>query len=185
MADDNDLDAENLLADAVDGDQDGAATGEHGAVDGLEGDAGVDGLDDGSDGPGADSDEGRSEAAKLRGRLRDTEGQLAAMAARVAALQRAEVERLAAEHLATPADLWLTDTKVDTLLDDAGNVDSAKVAIAAKGVVASRPHWAATTARPIPRKPREALKGGGFSTDPDDVETGGSSVMENLLRNRN
>lgn len=57
----------------------------------------------------------RKEAQQLRARLRDAEAERDALAADIAglrestaALQRAEVERLASGRLSDPTDLWLT-----------------------------------------------------------------------------
>ncbi|MBN3458796.1 hypothetical protein JNN96_32690 [Mycobacterium sp. DSM 3803] len=100
---------------------------------------------------GADSgnDRGKDrEAAKYRKQLRATEaerdelgGQLAAMGERLAAMQRGEAERLAAEHLADGADLWRDGTDLTALLDEAGNVDPEKVRQAAQAARKAHPHW--------------------------------------------
>ena len=81
--------------------------------------------------PSTPADKPGAEAAKYRRQLRDTETERDALRERVHTLQRAEVEQLAA-HLAKPAALWASGTTLDDLLDDAGNVDAAKVSEAAK-----------------------------------------------------
>lgn len=87
--------------------------------------------DDPQDGPGR-------EAAKYRRRLRDTEAERDTLAGQVQTLQRAEAERLAADVLAVPADLWLTDTDLETVLTD-GMVDADKVTALAEQITGTRP----------------------------------------------
>lgn len=92
----------------------------------------------------------RAEAQGLRGRLRDTEAERDSLAERVAALQRAEVVRLAAGagRLADGEDLFRGEVDQAGLLGDDGAVDPELVAAAVAGVLAARPHWAH---RPGPR----------------------------------
>lgn len=90
------------------------------------------------------------EAAKYRRRLRDTETERDTLATRLETMQRAEAERLAAEHLAAGADLWLTGTQVADLLDDDGNLDPTKVATAATTLGTDRPHWRRTSTAAAP-----------------------------------
>lgn len=73
---------------------------------------------------------------------KEAEQQLAALSGRVEALQRGEVERLAGERLAAPADLWTTGVTLDQLLGEDGNLDGAKLTETLDGVLAGRPHWA-------------------------------------------
>lgn len=108
--------------------------------------------------------QGSPEAAKYRRRLREAEAQRDALSERLAAAQRREVEQLAGKQLGDGADLWLTGAKLESMLTEAGDVDPAKVADAAKLAVEQRPHWAKH--RPgMPGKPKEQLRGGG---DPDE-----------------
>lgn len=84
-----------------------------------------DGEDDGAsagDGPGR-------EAAKYRRRLRDVEAERDALKATVAALQRAEVDRLATADGLKPAALWSSAELTDLLAED-GTVDQGMVAAA-------------------------------------------------------
>ena len=101
--------------------------------------------DDNSTDQGATEDTGdaklRREAARYRRSLREAETERDALRGRVETIQRAEVERLAAEDLATPSDLWLTGAALSGLLDDDGNVDQAKVTDAVKAVLTDRPGW--------------------------------------------
>ena len=76
-------------------------------------------------------DGGNAEAAKYRRRLREAEGERDALAGRLENMQRAEAERLAAEHLAKGAGIWTT-TALSDVLDDDGNVDPDRVAQAAQ-----------------------------------------------------
>ncbi len=85
------------------------------------------------------------EAARYRRQLRDTEAKAAALSERVEAMQRREVERLAASEMTTPADLWLTGTELAGLLDDDGDVDAAKVKAAVGTVLEERPGWRLTS----------------------------------------
>jgi hypothetical protein len=81
------------------------------------------------------------EAAKYRRQLRDTEAKAATLSNRLEAMQRREVERLAAADLAAPADLWLAGLELADLLTDDGDVDEAKVREAAARVLMDRPTW--------------------------------------------
>mgnify|MGYP000959778157 CR=1 FL=1 len=65
--------------------------------------------------------------------------ELATAHARIEALQRAEVERLAAEHLAVPGDLWLSENAVADYLTESGDVDHDRVAEDAKLLLTERP----------------------------------------------
>lgn len=72
------------------------------------------------------------EAKRYRLRLREAEQQRDALAQRVEAMQRSEVETLAAEHLNVPSALWKADgVELASLLTDDGAVDADKVREAA------------------------------------------------------
>lgn len=101
---------------------------------------------------GAEEAGGGREAAKYRRRLRETETERDTLAAQVAAMQRAEVERVAAEHLKIPAGLWASGADLPELLADDGTVDPAKVASAA---VAAREALGLASARMGNYSPRE------------------------------
>lgn len=80
------------------------------------------------------------EAAKWRTKLRETETALTAMQERVTAMQRAEVERLASEHLADGSDVFkLGDIELANVLNETGDVDADAVTTVAQGIVESRP----------------------------------------------
>lgn len=63
-----------------------------------------------------------------------------ALAARVEGMQRAEIERLAADALSVPGDLLsLSGNAVADYLTESGDVDAAKVAADVAAVLAERP----------------------------------------------
>ncbi|CAN5579235.1 hypothetical protein BH09ACT8_BH09ACT8_27190 [soil metagenome] len=65
---------------------------------------------------------------------------LTASEARIERMQRAEVERLAADGLSHPADLFsLSGNEVGDYLTESGEVDAAKVAADVAAVLAERP----------------------------------------------
>ncbi|PQE02565.1 hypothetical protein CYL16_03315 [Mycobacterium sp. EPG1] len=66
--------------------------------------------------------------------------ELAAVQARVNALIRSDVERVAGESLAMPGDFWLlSGNDVDAYLDDQGNVDYERVREDARLLLEERP----------------------------------------------
>ena len=69
--------------------------------------------------------------ARYRAQLRETEAQRDQLAGTVEAMQRAEIERLAAGIIAKPEALWASGTAVADLLGDDGLVDPSKVNAAA------------------------------------------------------
>jgi hypothetical protein len=116
-------------------------------------------------GPGnnsADGDDrgGNREAAKYRRQLREAEAARDALNQRLSIMQRREAERLAADHLADGADMWRDGLDLAALLDDNGNLDSAKVADAAQAARKAHPHWAA----PRPQRRNPAGSGGGLKS---------------------
>lgn len=89
---------------------------------------------------GEERGRGNPEAAKYRTRLRETEAQRDALAARVETFQRADVHRLAAGHLSEPGDLFdVGGTTLAELLDEDGNVDEQLVTDAITALLQSRP----------------------------------------------
>lgn len=68
---------------------------------------------------------GGNEAAKYRRRLRDTETERDTLRGQVAALQRAEVERLAS-HLTRPSAVWSAGVELGDCLNSDGAVDPDK-----------------------------------------------------------
>lgn len=96
-------------------------------------------------GQAGDGDQGgNSEAAGYRRRLRDTEAERDTLAERVATLQRREIDRLAGERLAVPADLLsLGGVELADLLGEDGVPDAEKIKAAADQLVTDRPGLAA------------------------------------------
>lgn len=136
-------------------------------------------VDDTADRGGKDR-----EAAKYRTKLRATEAerdtlteQLTAMTERVAAMQRGDAERLAAEHLADGADLWRDGLELAAVLDEAGNLDPEKVQQAARATAAAHRHWA--TRPPVKRNPvgRGGFHSGATSPNLDPVATSWAKVL--------
>lgn len=89
----------------------------------------------------------RGDAAGYRRRLRDVEAERDALAVerdalaeRVTARQRADVEALAARRLVDGSDLW-TAADLPDLLDEAGELDEEKVAAAVEALAATKPHY--------------------------------------------
>jgi hypothetical protein len=88
---------------------------------------------------------GNREAAKYRRRLRATEAERDALRDRLNVLQRSEVERLVADRLRDPSDIWRDGAQIADVLDDGGNVDATKVTALAGAVLKAHQHWAADT----------------------------------------
>lgn len=84
---------------------------------------------------------GNREAAKYRRQLREAETERDGLRERVTAYERAEVERLAADRLTDPADLWTGGTDLETLRGKDGRIDPEKVRAAIDGVLEAHPHW--------------------------------------------
>ena len=78
-----------------------------------------------------DAGKAGQEAAKYRRRLREAEAERDALTTRLEQLQRAEVERLAEQHIAKGSGLWAA-TELADVLDEDGNIDPAKVTAAAR-----------------------------------------------------
>lgn len=90
-----------------------------------------------------------AEAARYRRQLRDTEGERDGLRTRVETFQRRDAERVAAEHLADPGDLFTVGgVQLADLLDEDGEVDHERVTEAARAVIATRPGLGA---KAIPR----------------------------------
>jgi hypothetical protein len=105
---------------------------------------------------------GRDE--RYRQRLRETEAQRDALLQRVEHMQRNEVQRLTADRLADPADLW-RETELADLLDDDGNIDPAKLNTRVDTLLEEHPHWGAEPQR-TPKPPRGFQSGASAPTQP-------------------
>lgn len=104
----------------------------------------------------------RKEAASYRTKLRAAESDIEQTATQLGAMRRAEVERLAAEHLRDASDLWQAQPDPAAFLNDDGAVDPDKVAEAAQALTANKPHYAADKriAPPPSDRPVEGLRAG-------------------------
>lgn len=89
-----------------------------------------------------DTGRGNPEAAKWRKQYRASEVKNTVLQARVDEMMRREVQRVAAEHLADPNDIWREPVDVDALYDDLGLIDPVKVREHVDGLIANHPHWA-------------------------------------------
>jgi len=82
-----------------------------------------------------------AEAKKYRQRAQAAEAERDELRARLDTLQRAEVERIAADTLADPADLWTTGTTITDYLTEEGNIDNDKITTTITELVRAKPHW--------------------------------------------
>lgn len=81
-----------------------------------------------------------AEAARYRRRLRDAEAERDALGARVGAMQRREVERLAGDRLSQAGDLFtIGGADLADLLTEEGDVDSTAVTAAVGALLEARP----------------------------------------------
>ena len=90
------------------------------------------------------------EAAKYRTQLREKESQLTDAQTRIERFQRREVERIAAERLAQPADVLAFGAELSAMIGEDGEVDAELVGTAVTDLTTSRPGLA-KGARPGPR----------------------------------
>src|SRR5690625_4993930 len=64
------------------------------------------------------------EAAGYRRRLRDVEAERDELAASLNALRKAEIERLAGEHLRVGSAIWASGADLESLLTEDGGIDA-------------------------------------------------------------
>lgn len=121
---------------------------------------------------------GNQEAKKWRLKLRDTEAERDGLRERVTTYERAEVERLVADSLADPSDLWVAGTELDALRGKDGSIDPGKVKAAVAELLEQRPHWKRTI-RPAPQ--RGTLKSGATSSG-DMLSTSWQAAVGSALR---
>ncbi|WP_051046295.1 hypothetical protein [Nocardia asiatica] len=136
------------------------------------------------DAPATETDSGEQpngnrEAAKYRRQLRETETERDALRERVTAYERAEVERLAADRMADPSDLWTGGTDLETLRGKDGAIDPAKVGKAIEGVLESHPHWQRTTRT---RPAVGSLRSGASGASVDGLATGWAQAFADAKR---
>ncbi|GAA4863899.1 hypothetical protein [Saccharopolyspora cebuensis] len=98
------------------------------------------------------------EAAKYRRQLRDTEAERDALAARLATMERRQVDRLAAEVLADPSDFA---PALDELRDAGGALDEEKVSAALDELIKAKPHYAKR--RVVPTRSSAEHSGGSYT----------------------
>lgn len=147
-----DSDIENIGLDAT-------QTSEH--------DQGVSSIPEQTEAP--EDTSGNAEAAKYRRRLRETEAERDALTSRLEAMQYAEALRLAAD-LAEPGDLFtIGGVTVADLLDEAGDIDTGKVAEAVTALLEKRPGLHKDARRPVQQlypnfgQSAQGYRGGGGS----------------------
>lgn len=126
--------------------------------------------------PGTDpadtpAEEGPSrESAKYRTRLREAEAQRDQLAGRVETYERTEVERIAADRMAHPADLWLVAPDLAALRAEDGSIDPDLVRTAVDRVLADRPSWDLARQPRVPA-PNMAQGSSGTPIPPSSAET--------------
>jgi hypothetical protein len=93
-----------------------------------------------SNGSETDSPQKVNKEARYRVERNEARAERDALAERVGRMQRAEVERLAADGLSHPADLFsLSGNELADYLTESGDVDTEKVAADVAAVLAERP----------------------------------------------
>ena len=101
---------------------------------------GTSGTPEDQDGSEADAPPKGNKEARFRQERNEARDQLAAANARIERMQRAEIERLAADGLSHPADLFsLSGNELADYLTEDGDVDADKVSADVAAVLAERP----------------------------------------------
>lgn len=118
----------------------------------------------------------RRESQRLRDRARTAEEGVERAAAQLGAMHHAEAERIAADLLIDPTDLWSAGT--DFTDPETGEFDPNLVAEAARGLIADKPHLARPQSGPPPsNRPVEGLRGGATpATDPAPKPSWSSAI---------
>lgn len=93
------------------------------------------------DTPDETGDQPPNRKARYRIRAKEAESARDALAARLDTLQRNEIQRLAADRLTDPADVWRDGAAVADMLDNDGNIDTKKVDTLISGLTTKHPHW--------------------------------------------
>lgn len=105
----------------------------------------------------------RRENQRVRDRLRAAETDAERAITQLGALRHNEIERLAAEHLVDPADIWRAGA--DFTDDETGDLDPGKVGDAAQALISDKPHLARPQSAPPPSdRPVEGLRSGAMPT---------------------
>ncbi|MBX7434171.1 hypothetical protein JDV09_18915 [Mycobacterium sp. Y57] len=118
--------------------------------------------------------DGNSEAAKWRRQLRDAQTENKTLTGRVDGLLRREVERLAAQQLADPTDVWRDDVDLAGLLGEDGLPDPQKVDELIEAIIGRHPHWR----RGNPAAPASTVSGDGNALRPPPGRAGPPSWQE-------
>jgi len=105
--------------------------------------------------PTSEGTEANAEAARYRRRLRDVETERDGLNTRVEKMQRGQVERMVADRLAQPGDLFAFGVSLDDLRDEDGEVDEGLVETALYGVLGERPGLA----KPVPSRRGPTVSG--------------------------
>jgi hypothetical protein len=125
--------------------------------------------------PGADDTaKARREAANYRKQLRDAEVARDAALERVSRMQRTDVELRLAGKLADPTDFW-AGNELGGLVDDAGEIDGAKVDAAVAALLTAKPHYA-------PGPKAGPLPGGRGAPGPAAVPATLGGLMQSVVR---
>ncbi len=82
----------------------------------------------------------RAEARQHRMRARNAESERDQLRSRLETRERGDVERMVADRLENPGDLWLT-TSVSDLKGDEGEIDHEKLDERLDQLLEQRPHW--------------------------------------------
>jgi hypothetical protein len=94
--------------------------------------------------PEASGQNPNAEAARWRRALRAEEAKTASLAARLDEHDRREVERIAANRLQDPGDLWLA-TSLDEMRGEDGALDLERVGAELGRITKEKPHWTLPT----------------------------------------
>lgn len=119
----------------------------------------------------------RREAQHLRERSRTAEGDKERLITQIGALHHREVERIAAEHLVDPSDVWRAGT-TDFTDPETGELNPALVVEAAQSLAADKPHLARPSSSPPPSdRPVERLRAGATPADYESPKPSWQSVI--------
>lgn len=108
-----------------------------------------------TDPPVSEGTEANAEAARYRRRLRDVETERDGLNTRVEKMQRGQAERIVADRLAQPGDLFAFGVSLDDLRDDDGEIDEGLVETALFGILDQRPGLA----KPVPSRRGPTVSG--------------------------
>jgi hypothetical protein len=127
----------------------------------------------------------RSENASLRRRLHERDEQYNTLQAehegtmtRLGQLERAEIERIAGEHLIDATDVWQAQPDVQAFYDEEyKQIVSDKVVETAKSIIAAKPHLARPQSAPPPsERPIEGLRPGAAPETKSKTPTWASAI---------